>query len=203
MVGENQEKRELAEWFNLHRERMGISYGKLSRASGVGVATLHRMAGKSTETASFPKIQHIKAVARIFGVAPPPIFQDGADYGPGFQEDGAVQVQPGKGEESNGGFDPNISEWEVRDDAMRLMGYLPGDKLRVDGRLQPRDGDAVIAQLYSADHKSAQTALRLFRAPGYVLSANPDPRQADAREIGKNAIIMGVVVHSWRDRLAS
>lgn len=199
MADENREKRELAEWFNANRDRTRISYARLAREAGVGVATLHRMSGKSTESTTFPKLPHIKAVARVFGVAPPPLFQDGDSLSTGFQEDGATRLQETRGE----AFDPNISEWEVRDDAMRLMGYLPGDKVRVDASLAPRDGDAVIAQLYSPDHMTAQTALRLFRAPGYVLTASPDPRVTDAREVGKNALVMGVVVHSWRDRLAS
>lgn len=98
------------------------------------------------------------------------------------------------------GAGPGVDVWTVRSNALLLAGYLPGDQLLVDSHAadRARAGDIVLAQHYDAQTASAQTILRRFEPP-VLLSASPDPADQGALVVdGRNVLIRGVVVASWR-----
>jgi len=88
----------------------------------------------------------------------------------------------------------------VPDASMQAKGYMDGDILKVDETMTPRDGDVVIANLYATEHRSARNAVRLFKAPDYLVTAAVDTANTEIDLAGKTARIIGVVVESIRRR---
>jgi phage repressor protein C with HTH and peptisase S24 domain len=73
---------------------------------------------------------------------------------------------------------------EVRDDSMNLAGYIPGDFVLSDLRMECQPGDIVIAQRYEG--MGAETIIRRYEPPFLLAhSLNPSHRQL---EIGKDDV---------------
>lgn len=101
-----------------------------------------------------------------------------------------------------GGDRPGVDIWTVRGTAMILGGLLPGDEILIDTHLadRARAGDVVIAQHYDAQSGSAKTLLRRFEPP-VLVAASIDPDHLRTLVVdGRNVVIRGVVVGSWRRR---
>lgn len=95
-----------------------------------------------------------------------------------------------------------VDPWILRSRALENAGYMPGDVLMVDLNAEPRDGDAVCAQVYDKSGR-AETVMRLFEKP-FLVSATADaalrrPLLVD----GIHVVVRGVVVASIRPRLAA
>jgi translation initiation factor IF-1 len=118
---------------------------------------------------------------------------------PGMAEDGVEPIQQDQEEENWNG---NITEWTVKDASMQVMGYLPGDIVKADARIQPQDGDVVVCNLYTMDGTKARTALRVFKAPSYLMPATTDAKTLEIHEVGKTAAIFGVIFEMRRTRPA-
>lgn len=90
--------------------------------------------------------------------------------------------------------------WQVKNRVMILDGFAEGDFMLVDQHMEPKSGDAVIAQVYDWNRGTATTVLRRFDPPVLIAaSANPSEWKPLSIESVK---IMGVVTASWRVRAA-
>lgn len=94
---------------------------------------------------------------------------------------------------------PRQTVWRVRSGDMRAAGFLPGDVIVVDDALQPRRGDAVLAQLYDLSLGSAETVLRLYLPP-YLVRPGLEAETPLAVD-GERVLVRGVVSSLVRRRM--
>lgn len=189
--------RKLAAWMEFHMTKRKLSQNALAELTGIGLTTINRYCDPSSEHE--PRIKNVMILARFFGDRPP------IDLGPGdgasaFAEDG---VEPALVDPEKPGYDANITEWTLLDGSMQSLGYMPGDRVWADAKLQPKDGEVVVCNLFAMGSKPSRNALRLFKAPSYLISASPDSKELEIHEVGKTAAIFGVIFESRRLRQAS
>lgn len=189
--------RKLAAWMDFHMAKRKLSQNALAEITGIGLTTIHRYCDPDSENE--PRMNNVLKLARYFGDRPPIDLGPG-EAGSGFAEDG---VQLISGDPAKPDFSANLSEWLVRDSSMQVMGYMPGDIVTADANLVAKDGDVVVCNLYSMDGTTARTALRVFKAPSYLISVSPDTKDLEIHEVGKTAAIFGVIFESRRLRRAS
>ena len=189
---------EVADWLQDIRRRTNLSFDQIGERSGVNSATLYRWTDpKRTEA---PSHASLLAIAEAFGVsmpghrAPPKQF-------PGFSEAGVQRLDP---PDRDLPLNPNQSWWRIRDRALELAGYLPGDQILVDQSVAPQPGDGVIAQIYDFEIGAAETVARLFAFP-VLVTRSADPACANSADLIDNARvkIMGTIVRMIRDRKSS
>ena len=183
----------LAGWMKLHMEKRNLSQNKLAKLTGVSLTTINRYCDPDDEHE--PRIGNIAALSRFFGEKPP--FNIPGEAGPGFAEDGVEAITI---DTTAPDWEPNISEWTVKDATMQVMGYLPGDIVMADARIEAQDGDVVVCNLYSMDGTKARTALRVFKAPSYLMPATTDAKNLEIHEVGKTAAVFGVIFEMRRTR---
>jgi transcriptional regulator with XRE-family HTH domain len=96
---------------------------------------------------------------------------------------------------------PNQSTWLVKNRALELAGYLPGDYLLIDQSITPRHEDIVCANVAKIDEAGAETKFRLYRPP-FLLTRTLDKNSDDMPLYvdGERVVIMGVVIKSVRIR---
>jgi SOS-response transcriptional repressor LexA len=87
--------------------------------------------------------------------------------------------------------------WEVRDNAVLLLGYAPGDRILVDPKAVPMLGDVVIATIADRQIGLGETMLRLYRPP-FLVPASIDPRLQPCALADGAVTIKGVVVAQYR-----
>lgn len=179
-------KAEFAAWLLARIDEAGLNQAKVARAIDVSRATLSRWT--KADNTSFPAYKNAAALTRLLKSTPPGGLDQFAD-----DEPPADAVEPVAASAAG------ARQWRVMDFSMQAAGYLPGDVVTIDARLAPLDGDAVIVELH-APGAPARRALRLWRAPGYILPAPYDPRFIEVHEAGKTAIVEGVVVETVRRR---
>lgn len=99
-----------------------------------------------------------------------------------------------------GGDKPGVDVWVVRSNALVLNGFLVGDRILVDTNQSEtvRAGDHVIAQNYDWKSGSATTLIRRFEPPVLVSSGIDQSSQRVHIVDGKNVIIKGKIIASWR-----
>ena len=191
-------KAEFSAWMKSNMERLHLSQNQLAKRARISVNTISRYCNE--DDGAEPKMSYVKIISEAFGAKPPSFYgfeEPAVSYG--LSEPGVEMLPSESGPEWNG----NLSNWRVKDNAMQVMGYLAGDIVMADARVQPVDGDVVIANLYSPGGTSARTVLRVYKKPGYLIPAAADARSLEVHEIGKNAAIFGVVVESIRRRTLS
>lgn len=180
-------RKEVIAWVEALEQRFGISRNELATRAGVASSTVYRWFDRSTGFA--PSQTIILKIAAALGVDPP-----GAR---GFAETGVSLTGTPEAEPPPS---PNQSWWRVRDRALDLAGFLPGDRILLDQNEPPRAGDAVIAQFYDR-RGGAETKLRWY-APPYLmlrtsdLSMDVKPAQIDPDDNK----IMGPIIRLVRDR---
>lgn len=99
-----------------------------------------------------------------------------------------------------GGGTPGIDVWRVRTGSMVMNGYSIGDKLLVDTNRSEtcKTGDIVLAQIYDWQTGIASTLLRRFEPPVLVSGSTTPSEQRVHVVDGKNVVIKGKVIASWR-----
>jgi hypothetical protein len=187
-------KRLFALWLVENLERTGHSQNKLARLMGCSPSTVNRWVDPDDGTS--PGWDNVIALATMFGNQPPGFAAQ--DHATGMAEDGLRMIAQPETDDWNG----NITEWAVKDASMQVMGYMAGDMVRADARIKPEDGDVVVANLYSVNGQTATTALRVFKAPGYLLPATSNATEFSVHEVGKTGAIFGTVFESRRTRKA-
>lgn len=185
----------------LHRAmaRAGWDVAELARQVGVSYTTIgNPAAGKGAGRMAFALLRRI--AERTGEPLPLP-----AAAAPGLAEDAApapampedlrerrlvAELAPGA---------RNASVWTVKTAALQLAGIVPGDKVVLDPDAAPREGDAVIAQLYDWDRVSARTVLRLFQPP-YLVAAAADAVQYRPITLDQAVGIKGAIVARYQLR---
>lgn len=117
-----------------------------------------------------------------------------------FSDREPMQVQVKSYAQAFGGNRPGVDVWRVKGMALALAGYLPGDWMLVDTHQSERTraGDVVIAQIYNNVEGNASTVLRRFEPP-VLVAASADPTEQRVHVVdGKNVVIRGKVIASWR-----
>lgn len=94
---------------------------------------------------------------------------------------------------------PNYCVFTVRDRALELRGYLPGDFVIVDVSARtPANDVAVCAQVRDWEAMRAKTLLRIYTKP-VLVSASTNPAFASVYMVDDNAVtIEGTVIGSYR-----
>ncbi|WP_284262518.1 helix-turn-helix domain-containing protein [Roseicyclus amphidinii] len=125
---------------------------------------------------------------------------------PGFSDGDAVPYQAQTGSavsrtlaEALGAGRAGLDIWQVRTNALLLLGYRKGDMMLVDGNAaeRARAGDVVLAQVYDLSIGAAVTVLREYRPPVLVGIAPGEEMRVHVVD-GTNVSIRGIVVASWR-----
>lgn len=190
------QKAQIAQWISTTIKTKGLNQSQVATAIGVARATMSRWCNPTDPT--MPLWENISALAAVLGSYPPG-WSAPPEVGYGMAESG---VEPLSGELPPDQWNGNVSEWRVRDSTMQTKGYMVGDTVKADARIQPLDGDVVVANLYDTSGR-ARTVLRVYKAPGYLVPATADAASLEVHEVGKTAAVFGVVFESTRRRLAS
>jgi transcriptional regulator with XRE-family HTH domain len=189
---------EVSDWLREIKRKTGLSFDAIGEKSGVNSGTLYRWMDPNRSEA--PSHASLLAIAEAFGVQMPGHRASTKPVG-GLAEAGAVRLDPPEVELPP---NPNQSWWRIRDRALELAGFLPGDQVMLDQSLQPRQGDAVIAQIYDIEAGAAETVARIFAFPALV-SRSADPAFATRVDLIDNARVkvMGTIVRLIRDLSSS
>ncbi|MGH7936695.1 MAG: hypothetical protein ACREF8_06770, partial [Chthoniobacterales bacterium] len=159
-------KKAISEWLTNLSTVTGLSFTKIAERAVLAPSTLYNAAD--------PKKPHLLSTDSIdklvstFGVAPP-----GGRGNTGFREPSIVPFE-GPTLDPEKKLHPDQSRWEVKDRALDLLGYLPGDVILVDRRVQARAGDIVYAQIIDHNRGTADSVLRKYDPP-FVVVATADP----------------------------
>jgi transcriptional regulator with XRE-family HTH domain len=190
------QKADIAAWITSTIKARGLNQSKVAGAMKVARATMSRWCNPNDPT--MPLWENISALADVLGSAPPG-WSSTADPAAALGESGVAPLPTSqKPEDWNG----HVSEWRVLDASMQTKGYMPGDTVKADARIQPLDGDVVVANLYATSGR-ARTVLRVYKAPGYLVPATADAATIEVHEVGKTAAVVGVVFESTRRRNAN
>jgi SOS-response transcriptional repressor LexA len=198
-------------WFKQQQKLAGVTAEDIAQRMGRVRSTIsHLYSGRQKMSLEWAKVfaetlnQPLDEVLRRAGVADETITQT---FQPGFSESDAVLF---RGRETDDrrvttlaqafGERPGVDVWQVKSQALSLMGYMPGDFLLVDTHAaeRVRQGDVVVAQIYDNAKGTASTALRRYEPP-VLVAASPDPDDSRVYVVdGNNVVIRGRVVASWR-----
>jgi transcriptional regulator with XRE-family HTH domain len=186
---------EVSDWLQDIRRRTNLSFDQIGERSGINSATLYRWTDpKRTEA---PSHSSLLAISEAFGI-PMPGHRPSGKPAPGFHEAGVARLDPPEHELPP---DPNQSWWRLKDRALELAGYLPGDQVLLDQSVAPQAGDGVIAQIYDFEIGAAETVARLFAFP-VLVTRSADPLFAHSADLIDNARVkvMGTIIRMVRDR---
>lgn len=186
---------EVSDWLKEIKRKTGLSFDAIGERSGVNSATLYRWMDASRSEA--PSHASLLAISEAFGI-PMPGQRSAPKPAGGFTETGVGRLDPPERELPP---NPNQSWWRIRDRALELAGFLPDDQVLLDQSIQPRQGDAVIAQIYDIEAGAPETVARVFAFPALV-SRSADPAFANRVDLIDNARVkvMGTIVRLIRDR---
>lgn len=177
-------------WFEGILARSGDSLNKVANKTGRNRSTFSRFLSGHTETM---QQETIELLCQVYGVNPP----DASVAG--FAESDARPL-----EASEGGHDPlphgsELNDWVITTDALRHLGIIPGDVLRVNPLLLPRPGDLVCAQIINFQLATADTVFRFYEPP-FLISGSHERGHRRPRMIDESVTIMGVVERQLRNR---
>jgi hypothetical protein len=162
----------------------GLTVTDIARVTKLSRSTLTRFMNdpEITTVLSGPTIE---AIAQAFSKS--------AGAGGGMAEPEVSPLPPPTPGEDTG-LGPNQYDWRIGKVFNGLPGYLPGDFLRVEMGLEPRNGDDVLIQVETRG--GATTHLRRFRRNFAFTGHDADPLFVD----GERVRVAAVVVKSWRER---
>ena len=173
------------EWLEWLSERSGHTFTEIARRAEKNPGTLTELRNEDKDRVLSDAT--IDDIAREYGVPGPLEFRTT----PGFTEDAV----PFHGAAAAG--NATTDTWEMRANVLEALGIEPGDELRVDLSRLPKDGDVVIAQIFTGP-MSARTVFRLYREIGrfnFLTTAYHDPRQNLIEIAGMSDVtIKGVMV---------
>lgn len=202
---ENARRKQLA-WVEAILAHRKWKPSRLAREAGVDHSTISKWMNDPLNVAQLNTMT-VEKLARVGGIEPyqttPPVLARGLaeseaePYRAIATEDAATRaVAAAKG--GRNGIDP----WILRSRALENAGYMPGDILMVDLNAEPRDGDAVCAQVYDKSGR-AETVMRLFEKPFLVAATSDAGLRRPLLVDGERVAVRGVVVASIRPRLAA
>lgn len=187
-------KRRLGEKIRALREAAGMKGVELAEAVGKTPQQITKIE-KSEIGLSATEVMDFSSALQV---APAELLLGGTGFGESetsplgdareSQDAAAMKSLAGRGE---------VAILILKSNALRLDGYLPGDRLLVDLGQQPQPGDFVVLNIADEESATAETAVRLFQPPAFV--PRSFERSYDTFVVGDNRIaVMGVVVGSYR-----
>lgn len=185
---------EVRAWLRSIEQRHQITLPAIAKRADIRHSTLYRWF--DDEQYFIPSYAKIRAIADAFGEPMPGEAQPQA---PVLQEgDTSPYVGPPLFDQS---LTNNQVDKVVACRSLELIGYMPGDIIRMDAAIAPREGDAVVAQVYDRGLGYAVTRLRQWESP-HLVTRTMDPANARQRLLvdGVNVAIVGTVVRSLRIR---
>lgn len=199
---ENTRRKQLA-WVNAILLHKGWRPTRLANEAGVNHSTLSKWLSDPLNAAQLNSTT-VEKIARAGGI--PPYFTEPITQPKGLAHREAEIYRPGddiagKWVRTLTSERNDLEAWAMKSEALMEAGYLPGDILIVDVAASAEDGDAVCAKLHDRAGRP-EMAFRIFEFP-YLVAASKSP--ALRRPIlidNDHATIHGVVVASFRPRLA-
>lgn len=177
------------EWLEWLAERSGHTFTEIARRANKNPGTLTELRNEDKDRVLSDAT--IDDIAREYGVPGPLEFR----AIPGFTEDAV----PYRGAQV--ATNDTTDAWEMRANVLEALGIFAGDELHVDLSRLPRDGDVVIAQIFTGA-MSARTVFRLYREIGrfaFLTTAYHDPRQNLIEIAGMSDVaIKGVMVSATK-----
>lgn len=206
-----------AAWFKAQQKRAGVTIVDLGEAIGRDRSIISRFyTGRQTMT--LKQAEQIAAaldvpLAEVVTRAGLASASTAQELQPGFNESEAAvwiprndaTAQTEKAVAAALGLKSGMDVWTVRGRSLALAGYLPGDRVLVDGKLADvaKSGDFVIAQAYDLHSGTATTLLRQYQRPA-LISHSPDPSDWRVYIVDDDRVtIRGVVTASWRGTSAA
>jgi transcriptional regulator with XRE-family HTH domain len=198
-------------WFKQRQKIAGVTADDIARELGKDRSLVSRIyIGRQKM-----KLDEAKVFSRVLGVPLNEILDraglldqaEAQPLSPGFSESDATPFA-GQEEEQRRvaeigkclGQKPGVDIWRVKNAAMALAGFLPGDFLLVDtlASERVRAHDTVIAQIYNWNSGTATTVLRRLEPPVLVAASLEPENQGVYVVDGNNVVVKGKVVASWR-----
>jgi len=185
---------EVANWLRDLRRRTNLSYDKIAAQAGVSPSTLYRWIDPNRMDS--PSHSTLLSLSEAFGVTIPGHKPLARPTG-GLAEHGVARYEPPDQELPQ---NVNQSWWRIKDRSLELAGFLPGDRVLLDQSVEPKRGNAVVAQIYDMEAAAAETVIRIHAFPALV-TKSADPLFADRADIIDNARVkvMGTIVRLVRD----
>ena len=198
-------------WFKAQQKRVGVTAEDIARRMGRSRSNVSNIyAGNQRMSLEWAKAfaealeVPLDEVLRRAGALDEPEAQT---LQPGFSESDASPFI-GKDDERRRveeigkcfGQRPGVDVWRVKNAAMALAGFMPGDFLLVDtlAAERARAHDTVIAQIYNWSSGAATTVLRRLEPP-VLVAASLEPECQGVHVVdGNNVVVKGKVVASWR-----
>jgi len=190
-------------WIRQSIAETGETQTSFYKKAGLDAATGSRHLGEGSNVKIRPET--IDALARYWRLAPPLIHDMHAN---GAHLSDSLLPYEGPLTASDKLAHSGQSHWLIKDRSVERLGFVPGDIVTVDERINAEHNDVVSVQLVDMQGGSTQRVLRRFvqeRAaserdrlyvPAFVVTATNDPsvddvpRQVDQR----NVAIKGVIV---------
>jgi transcriptional regulator with XRE-family HTH domain len=198
-------------WFKTQQKRVGVTAEDIARRMGRSRSNVSNIYAGNQRMS----LEWAKAFAEVLQVPLDEVLKragaleepQAQTLQPGFSESDASPFA-GKDDErrrveeigKSFGQRPGVDVWRVKNMAMALAGFLPGDFLLVDTlateRVKPHD--TVIAQIYNWNSGTTTTVLRRLEPPVLVAASLDGDCQGVYVVDGNNVVVKGKVVASWR-----
>jgi transcriptional regulator with XRE-family HTH domain len=138
--------------------------------------------------------------AKIFNVPPVTFVKDipGIESGRGFSEEAELFTPDAGSFESRVPLKDTQSWYRIKESRLDEIGMMPGDTVAIDIGKSAMEGiaigDVVIANLYSADGKSAETIVRQWIPPRLLITNSRSRNLLPLNLEQDNASLLGIVV---------
>lgn len=197
-----EERQRILDWVEWLRQRTGETLSDLALKAGLSSNTLTRL--KQRESALLDALS-VRMLCEYTGLPGPDLYKLGPTSG--FAEEASRFDPSADGDGAATAFvklmmkdRPDVAPWILKTRAIEALGYMAGDLVIADARVQPRAGDAVCAQVYDLRTGSAETIFRVFEPP-YLIAYHNDPGLRKPLLIDNDrVIVMGTVTGSLRLR---
>lgn len=201
---ENIRRKQIA-WVNAVLVYRQWNRSRLAREGGFSHSTLSKFFNDKEDIAQL-ETTIVEKIARVGGI--PPYQTEAPERARGLAESEATPYTASPSDPvaaaiaalkaGRNGLDP----WVLQSRALETAGYVPGDILMVDLNAEPKDGDAVCAQVYDRQGK-AETVMRLYEDPFLVAATNDKHLMRPLLVDRDRVMVRGVVVASMRPRRAA
>lgn len=197
-----EERQRILDWVEWLRVRTGQSLSELAEGAGLSNNTLTRL--KQRESALLDALS-VRMLSEYTGLPGPDLYKLG--HTSGFTEEAERYEPAGAAEAPAAMFlkamlkdRPDAASWHLKTRALEGLGYMQGDVVITDARVQPRAGDAVCAQVIDLRTGAAETVFRVYEPP-YLIAHSSDPALRKPLLVdNERVIVMATVTESFRRR---
>ncbi|MET4341989.1 hypothetical protein [Bradyrhizobium sp. RT9a] len=171
-----EERERILEWVEWLRLRTGETLSDLAEHAGLSSNTLTRL--KQREGALLDALS-TRMLCEYTGLPGPELYKLGPTSG--FVEEASRFEAGAPGVDAAAAAfvklmtkdRPDAAAWVLKTRALEGAGYMLGDLVITDARVQPKAGDAVCAQVYDLRSGSAEIVFRMLEPP-YLIAYHGD-----------------------------